>query len=213
MDGQKANGGNKETRKWWKDAFYLGAVISLAVAIFITIYLSIKPDAVNDAIRFLSLCWQIGLGISGVLFVCRQIIEITNNTNKMRESSEEVLAWHIRVKTAEVVDVLKYIDDFRTINNYLINNKLETIPKKLDEKDDNIGRSLINILNYLEGLAIGIDKKIYDRDIIHSSLRSTFTRTYVRAKDYINERHKITAKQNSWVVFEALAKEWDSNLK
>ena len=69
---------------------------------------------------------------------------------------------------------------------------------------------LFLLINYLEIISVGIDRNIYDRDIIYQSSKETFTRTYARVAPLINKYRNLVHAKSFAENFERIAKDFDA---
>jgi len=66
----------------------------------------------------------------------------------------------------------------------------------------------IDLLNYYEGLAIGINQGLYDERLIYSTWESTMNRICICFAEYIDYRGN-EGQIKAWAEFTQLVKKWD----
>jgi hypothetical protein len=179
-----------KVRKWqW------GLAASVFVVLVTVSYFIIAPGFDIARITLVGICWQIFIGISGILLVYLQVKEMSKNTQKMTRNTEimthntkMVHEWNTRIESLKIVrDRYRIVASFDAVVKFITDEgkkngrePLEKIPKEMLDESKPEHAELIkhikNIANYFEQVATGIKHSAYNEDILVDSMRGMFIR-------------------------------------
>jgi len=206
----KQSAGDSDSKpKWAWVAWSCAALLTIAAAC--QSYRWIAASGFDIArVTLAGICWQVALGVCGILFVYLQI-------RKMAKNSRQQLIWNKRVESLKKITEHREItESFVSIKKYRpghangSDGSLESIPANID------GEELTHvweILNYFETIEAGIKYQVYDDAIMYSSFRGMALDVFCCAEKFIRAKRLEMENPNAWILFEGMVDRWKSKHK
>jgi len=206
----KQSAGDSDSKPKWAWAAW-GCAAFLIIAAAWQSYRWIAASGFDVArVTLVGICWQVTLGICGILFVYLQI-------RKMAKNSLTLLKWNKRVESLkkmtehrEIGESLIFIRNYRRKHSDKSGGLLEKIPIGID---DECYRHLTEILNYFETIEAGIKYQVYDDAIMYDSSRGVALEVYHYSEEFIKAMRSRLGNPNVWILFEGQVKRWDEKHK
>lgn len=136
---------------------------------------------------------------------------------KIKERQKEDYDWNKRIEAQKALEgfprreaqKLRTVFGYETNKDYTIS--LEKIEKKFEE-DSEVKSSLGIYLDFFEGIACGVNQKIYDEPVIKTNYKTAMIRAYYRFQNYIR-KGRGNDFSSLYSELENLVKKWESNDK
>ncbi|EMS77420.1 DUF4760 domain-containing protein [Desulfotignum phosphitoxidans] len=185
---------------------YIGTLLTL-IATSIYLYLSIEYnltilDRYLDLLKILA----IGIAITALLYrilalyEANEISRISMNRKKQYKAFELISEWNKDVVMANPIDGAKILGE--------IKDREVTEILKIIDNDEAKRKTILNILNFLERMAIYIKSDAVDEMILKDFFALIVKTYYLGFKAYIdNKRHHYNDNE-IWIRFENLEKSW-----
>lgn len=125
--------------------------------------------------------------------------------------------WSRRIETKKAIDKESLSECLQMLNNlFVISNTRHPIPvntiTQASKENQTTQNMLHEMLNYYEGLAIGINQGVYDEKIIKKTWKGTMKRIDICFSDYIDYQRNEVQKE-AWVEFTALLNKMDTPIR
>lgn len=146
------------------------------------------------------------LEIISLLILIISVLIAARQLYLLRKVQKENYDWNKRIEAQKACVEFDYqlINDRKALAKDLDYGKdVDRIPaqkfESIFEKNFELRISCHNILNFFDGLCVGIHNHIYDEQIIKDNFETLILRTYDQFKPYIDERNKFSG--NSFCSF------------
>lgn len=130
----------------------------------------------------------------------------------IRKFHRENHAWNRRQAAFEALKGLRTVDTEQLRIQTDWNDRRTTVPldeiQELFEKKPELIDVLGRQLNFFEGLAIGVDQKVYDANIVKIARKKSMKLNLRRFKAYIDHRRE-EVNDKLWIEQERLIQRWD----
>ncbi|WP_089727287.1 DUF4760 domain-containing protein [Candidatus Thiosymbion oneisti] len=154
---------------------------------------------------------------ASALFVSISLIYLSRQLKLFVAAHADNHKWNRCIETQRALGKTREINMDALNDRFGFVNRKDPIPPNeiLDAFNDDYSLQLIlhKLLNFYEGLAIGVFMGIYDVEVIKAHRRGAMERTFVNFKNYIEHRRNQISK-TLWTAYERLIKKWeDESLK
>ena len=117
-----------------------------------------------------------------------------------------------RKQSADLVFAGRKDDDFikgiRTLKSHYESGNVRTLAEEPGRTTDDAA-AVRYVLNYFEGMSIGIQRHIYDEEMLKLNYFSTVVAAYKHAKPYIERSREISQRNTTYQEFEWMAMRWE----